>query len=680
MKIPSSRSKARAITLTIDSFKGGTNTLMDEARMPAYFAVQSNNLMQTADSVWKTRWGTAEYGAEHASTIDGASEYLKADGTTELITISNGKAYKSVDGGALTEISGATFTPGYQCYFLQMGGYDSSNNYWNYLYIANGKDTLARYDGNDIHTYSALEAPKNLTASLVASGLSSGTFTYYAEVTALNDVGETIGSNEASITCNKERENWIADTDKGISWRWDAVAGASRYQLYLDSEAGHEALLVSVPGTSTDFTDDGSLDINPYVTPPEQNTTPAPKFKSMCVSGNRIWATNDPGSRYTVYFSGTGRQIGNFSDFYGGGWINLEKGGREIPVAVKHYQTGAGEGRLTVLCKTPDGHGAVWQIVIADATVGDSHFSIPSAIKVFGSFGTESILGVVATDNDIAFPNRKGWFTLGPERNFYGILRTSERSSNIRPYWRNLISKKIGDIAAYFYDAKIFISVPTSTTGNNRIIVYDTERSNWAVDWTIGAKQFLEYTDTGNKTRLLCVPPSGKRMVEISENIMNDKGIPFHQSYISPLLPVSKTKTDIMNLKEAIVELAKPKGAINFSVLGLSKDNSFATLASRTITSFAADTGVGVDLLSGTFLTSTCDNASGGEDLWEVIFTKTPTTYAQATTKVAIRKRAKVYALQFKVSSSTANTDFTILNLQAKGTLVPRRLPSAWLS
>lgn len=669
MKIVSTKPQTREFLMSIDDFSGGTNSLLEEARMSPKFAVESTNMMQVQDGVWKTRWGTNYYGASHVANPDGACEYLKSDGTTELITIANGKAWKSVDGGSLTEISGATFTAGKQCYFLQIAGY---------LYIANGTDLLARYDGSVLTTYTQIDAPTNLTAS-ITSGLSSGVYTYYAEVTALNEVGETTGSTEASIKVNKMRDNWISGTDK-ITWSWSAVSGATRYQLYLSDESGYEVLLTSVEAGTTSFTDDGTIDLNPYVEVPLQNTTAAPKFTSMCISNNRIWATNNSDSKYTVYFSGTGQFIGNFSDFYGGGWINLEKGGREIPVAVKHYQSGSGEGKATVLCKTPDGRGAVWQLDIATATVGDTSFSVPSAVKVVGSFGTESLLGVVATENDIAFPNRKGWFNLGPEKNYYGLLRTRERSSNIRPYWRSLVGSQIKNICAYFYDAKIFISVPQSSSGNDRMIVFDTERGSWTADWSIGAKQFLEYTDSNGQTHLLYIPLTGTKLIELSENFANDLGVPFYQSYISPLLPVSKRKTDILNLREVILELGHPKGAINFQVLGISKNSNFTTLATATIANFGANTGVGTDLAGDFFATSTNDNSKEVDDTWTIYFTATPTTYTQAITKKAIKKRAKVYALQFKVSSSTANTDYSILSLQARGRLIPGRTPSAWLS
>jgi hypothetical protein len=63
---------------------------------------------------------------------------------------------------------------------------------------------------------------------------------------------------------------------------------------------------------------------------------------------------------------------------------------------------------------------------------------------------------------------------------------------------------------------------------------------------------------------------------------------------------------------------------------------------------------------------------------WSIYLTDTPSTFAQATTKMAIKKRAKLYAIQFQVSSTSADTDFTILSLQAKGQLIGRRLPSNW--
>jgi hypothetical protein len=287
---------------------------------------------------------------------------------------------------------------------------------------------------------------------------------------------------------------------------------------------------------------------------------------------------------------------------------------------------------------------------------------------------------VVNTGNDIAFPNRKGWFNLGPQTGYFGLLRTSERSSLIRPYWRNLISSKISGICSYFFDAKIFISVPTTTSGNDKTIIFDTERGNWAVDWNIGAKQFLDYTDTSGNTHFLHIPTSGNKLVEMSPNYLNDSGTKFNQTYLSPLIPVSDDKTDIFSLQEAVVELGRPKGSINFQVLGVGKDGSFSTIASTTISNFGSNTGVGTDLAGEGYASETQASVSGGADAWAIYLLDSPSTFAQATTRKGIRKKARLYAVQFKVSSTTADTSYSILSIQARGTVIPRRMPSQWLN
>lgn len=650
----SARKRTGKITQEIKEFRGGTNKLLDETRVAPNEAVTALNLIQVQDGLWRPRWGTAYYGADLGNTCDGATEFVRSDGTTELIAVANGVVYKSTDGGSWSSISGATFTAGLQCYFMQIAGN---------LYIANGTNPLTRYNGSTLAQYSELSAPSGL-GGVRASGLASGTITMYAQVTALNDVGETVGSTEASVTVNKTRDTWVATSSQGITWSWSAVASATRYQVYISDESGNEGLLTST--TALSFLDDGTLTINPYVTPPLQNTTAAPKFTQMVVSGNRIWGTNNPSQSeemYKVYFSGTGTYIGTFSDFYGGGWINLEKGGREIPVKVVHYQSGQGEGRATVLCKTPEGRGAVWQISISTATVGDTSFSVPSAIKIIGSWGTEAPLSVVSDGNNIQFANRKGWFGLGPQAQFYGILRTNELSSKIRPYWKSLVGSKISGIASYFYDAKIFISVPTSTSGNSRIIIFDTERGNWIVDWSFGVKQFLEYTSSDGVTHFLYVPNAGTKLIEMSENIAGDLGVAFNTEYASGRMNTSKLWKDFVKINKVYIKLGQPRGTINFEVSGTKKTQGFRALAAKTISPTSSQTGMGWDLMGGVII----GNTDG-----------TPSTFADSSDirYVNIRKRLRDY--KFRVTSNTLDTDYILQGFIVEGKPTNTRPPSSW--
>lgn len=646
----SQRSSQSKVVREVNKFKGGVNRLLEEARIGLDEAKEATNLMQVQDGLWKPRWGTDYYGATHAASIDGAAEYVKSDGTTELITIANGKAWKSTDGGTITEITGATFTAGTQCYFIQIASF---------LYIANGTDALARYNGSTLSTYSALSAPTGL--ALAASGLSSGIYNYYAQVTAINAIGETVGSTEASLTngMNRPRDQWTASDY--ITLTWGTVASATAYQVYIADTTGYETLLDSI--TASSYRDDGTVQINPYIEPPQSNTTSAPKFKSMEISGNRIWATNDNDNKYTVYFSGTGQFIGNFSDFYGGGWINLEKGGRETPKKVIHYQSGTGDGRATVLCSTPEGRGAVWQIDIASATVGGTSFSIPSAVKVVGSFGTISQLSVVPDNNNIWFFNRRGMFTLGPEKNYYGILRTNELSSRIRPYIQGLVGSKLANVCAYFYDAKVFFSVPTTSSGNNRIIYYDTERLNWVVDWSIGAKQFLEYTDSTGVTHFLYVPLSGTRMIELSPNIQGDLGVAFSTTYTSGRWPLQKFWKDFQKLKKVFIKLGNPRGAINFEVLGSGKNSGFTSVGSATISPQYSMTGMGFDIMG---------DVQMGDTLG------TPTTYSDSSDPRYVNVNKKLRDIQLRLTTSTIDADYTLQSFIFEGNALRVNPPSAW--
>jgi len=162
--------------LKIDKFDGGYSSLLDEARMPNKFAVQSYNLMQFQDGIWGTRWGFDYYGSAITgeTSIDGATEYIKTDGTRETIAIggTTGKIWKSQDRGAWTQIGSTTLTVGKTPSFLQIKSE---------LYICNGTDALLRYDGTNLNVYTALTAPTNV--AFTRTVLTTGTNNYYYVIT-----------------------------------------------------------------------------------------------------------------------------------------------------------------------------------------------------------------------------------------------------------------------------------------------------------------------------------------------------------------------------------------------------------------------------------------------------------------------------------------------------------------
>ena len=568
--------------IAVTKFHGGTSTLLDDARTGAKFAKESINVMQVQDGVWSTRWGTRAYGESVSAESSwlGVTEIVVDADTRKLFAIgaTTGKAYTMDDSGSWTEVTGATFNTTKKPWFLQIN---------NYLYIVNGSDPMTRYDiaAGTLVRYTSIPAPTGVAATR-GGGLSAGSNNNYYKVTALNDVGETAGSAEVVISTNKLRYEWDPSANEYVDLSWTAVSGAVRYQIYYGTETGGELLLAE--STTNTYRDDNSATVNPFVPCPDGDTTGAPKFAVLGLSGNRLWGTGDPDNPYRVYWSGVAQYLGYFSAYYGGGWIDLEEGGREMPQWVGHYRTGKGDSSATILCSTPEGTGSVWQIGLYAQTVGDTTFMSAVANKIVGAIGTDSPHSVVQAMDSVIFINKRGVFTLGNKAQVTNVLSTEELSANIRPSFRSLKLSKIRDYTAYWYDAKIFFSATESGDDNDMIFVFDTERRNWTWKWTIGVRQFTEHTDSDGVTHFLGVPHTGTQLWEFSENVTDDLGQPFYQSVITGLLPVARDTTAFVRVLEAFVSLARPRGTIKFEVIGIEKRKGFTTVASREITTSTA--------------------------------------------------------------------------------------------
>lgn len=100
-----------------------------------------------------------------------------------------------------------------------------------------------------------------LTTSGAAGSLAANT-TYFYVVTALNANGETIASNEQSITTGAGATN-----ENTVSW--SSVTGATGYRVYRGTSAGGENVFYA-PGLVTSFLDTGAASTGGM--PPTQNT------------------------------------------------------------------------------------------------------------------------------------------------------------------------------------------------------------------------------------------------------------------------------------------------------------------------------------------------------------------------------------------------------------------------
>lgn len=649
--------------IIIDKFKG-TATVLDDAILGAQYAKEAINLIQVQDGRWKNRWGRAYYGMEipGESGILGAGTFIREDGTMELIAIgeTTGKGYKSVNGGAWTEITGATFDlTGTDLFFKQINSY---------LFVCNGVDYLTRYDGTEFSRYTKIDTPTNV-AGTRGSGLNTGSNNNFYQVTAVNNVGETMGSVEINVTTDKVRDVWNPTNNEFIDLSWDAVTGADKYQVYYSDLSGSEELL-AVADTNS-YKDDNSATVNIYSAVPTQDFTGAPKFSMIATSGSRIWGIAPKEFPWTVFFSGTGQQLGKFSYAFGGGSQPLDPGSEEKVAYVEHYRTGKGDTAVTVFTQSPKGTGSVWQVQLVqqqytDPSDGSIYTYIqPNPDKIVGSVGTNAPGAALLVGDTIMFLSGRGIYALESKPNIPNVLSTIPESENIRPSYFSLNFSKSHQFRAYAYQNFILFSATESGGENDIIFIYDTDLDRWYWKWTFGVRQFLEYTDTDGNTKFLMVPTSGNQMVECSENISGDFGQAIKTSLITGLIPIDRDQSKFAKVLQTMVVLSRPKGTINFEVLGLEKKSGFSSIATKTITGNLQV----AELWSGS--------------LGEILLNDSedaPTTYNQASVKKIQNIRKSLNAIQFHLYSNTADTEYTLTAIQANGFIDPTRAPSNWMN
>lgn len=648
------QTKEKPYQLILDTFKG-TATVLDDVIAGMEYAKESTNLLQVQDGRWKNRWGRAYWGSAITgeTEIYGAGTYTKTDGTREIVAVtSSGKAYKSEDGGAWTEITGATFTTSAKDYHFKQVN--------NFLFISNGVDRWTRYNGSTLSRYTAITAPVG-TSGTRGAGLSAGSYNNFYKITALNDIGETEGSAEISTSSNKHRDAWNVASNEYIDLAWTAVSGATRYQIYYSEVTGDQQLLTEV--TTNSFRDDSSFTINEYYSCPDTNTTGAPKFSMISTSGGRIWGIAPEEYKWRVFWSGTGQFLGTFSYAYGGGWQDLDYGSDETVSFIEHSRTGKGDSASTIFTSNPKGGGSVWQMQITSITVGESTIVVPAFDKVVGSTGTKASGAALLVGDAIVFLSAYGVTTLTNKPNVANVLSTTTTSREIQPSYMGLNWAVSRQWRAYQYQNFTLFTATEGTGENDLVFVRDNDLDRWYWKWTFGARGFLEYTDNDGETYLIHIPTSGNQLVQISENIVGDFGEPIRTSLLTGLIPIDRDKYIFAKVQEALLDLGRPKGSITFEVLGLSAKKGFETAGNREIT----DTLQVSEFWTGSLGEITLKDEEAA-----------PTTYSQASVRKTLRIRRELNAIQFHVYSDSLETEYTVLSIQAKGTIKNKKAPSTW--
>jgi hypothetical protein len=645
--------------LTLDSFKRGVVTLIDESRLPKNALKEAINIFLYEDGQAGPRPGVGWYGAvmPNGSEIRGF-DYFDFSGVVHLVAVAGGVVYRSTnDGSSWTACTGGTLTTTAVVNMNQNG---------NYLYLTTGLDNMLRYDGTTVlQSFTALATPGTPTAT--KTGLAATTYNYYYKVSAVNQVGFTAASAKATASVSLTRDAWDTTTNY-VTNTVAAVAGATRYDWYLSEDDIDYFYLGS--STTTTFKDDGSYVVVPTTKAPTQNTTQGEKYEELTNVGSRQYGVRNRDNRYRIGFTGTDVYAGAFSYAYGGGYVDWQTGGKLIPVKAADYRDGKGTPYATIWCSSADGQGATLQMSIDSLSVGDVTIDVPSIYLLPGSRGTPAPGSVVNVLNDYMFYNSQAFYNLGSRAQFLNLLSTDEASANIRPTVKQITTSAESGIASVYSDAKVYFSIPLGSTTNNYTAIFDTEQKAWLPQaFTLGFKKFLRYTSTGSDgskiQRLLAIKPGDNQLSEISAGIQGDYGQPFATSLITGLFSTTKNRFDFQFTEEAELEFSNPQGTINVELVGTERNRGFGVIKSLPVNIQGSVTNVGWDTFG-----------------WDVMrwddTSVVPDTYSESSVKRYFPVQKEMNTVQWHITTQSLDSRYITRTLQTWGTETLSGKPRAW--
>lgn len=646
--------------LTLGNFKRGVITLIDKSRLPKDALEQADNLFLVEDGQPSLRPGVAYFGtAPSGSAIDGF-DYYDTSTTVHLVAASGGSFYRSTDDGTTwTILTGATYTAGTTVNF---------NQYATYLYITDGTNNIARYDGTTtLQTYTSLATPAAPTPAITGGGVG---FNYYYKISPVNTVGFGIASPAtAAQAFALDRSTWVAGTNKLTLTMPVSVSTQTRWDIFLSTDGVNYYYLNSVatdPSTPAVVTwvDDGTSIVVPSTVAPTANTTQGPKVKELTNVGSRMYGVRDTVNLWRIWFSSGSPPLGAFSSAYDGGYLDWNPGGKFLPVKVVDYRDGKGTPLATVFCNSADGQGCILQMSLDIFTIGDISITVPSAYKLPGSRGTPAPDSVINVLNDYMFYNSQAFYNLGSRQNFQNLLSTDESSSNIRPTVKQISTSGEANIASSYFDAKVYFSVGIGSSTNNQTVVYDTERKAWLPKaFDIGFKKFLRYTTTGSSPKLLALRVGDTKLSEISTTIQGDYGVAFTSTLKTGLYPTLKNRFGFQWTEQAEMEFSNPTGQISVELIGIERSRGFSSQGSTTVTSTLSTTGW------DTFLWDTT--------LWDDTSTAID-TFSESTVKRYFRVGRELNAVQWMITTNTLDANYVLRTLQTWGTDTAGGLPREW--
>jgi hypothetical protein len=577
----------------------GRYTRLDIDRMTTDSLRVTENVLLDQNGTVTQRPGLKLYGVQPVGTVIGqVYEYTRFDTSVTPNTVQTwniwlenrsgvGFVITSKDGGTHTVVTGKTYSiTNVKPHFEQVYGK---------VLITNGVDSLSYMDvqTQTITPFAALTAPGTPTAT--PTGVSGSTYSLRYRYTAANQ-GETAASVAAVVGVSKDRSKWNGTTEL-MAISGSVPTGATRINIYCGDTAGNEWYLdtIAAPtgGTFT-YNDTGTIALNTNRTAPVGDSTAGVKATRATNIKGQIFMVGDSDNLGRIWFGGYGNNVLDFSSYNGGGWVEPNKGGKDLPVRIIPFRDGKGTPMAACLSKGTNGAGKRYLMSPATTTIGTTIISYMSIQEDNGADGTDSPDGVVFLDDAIWYPSRSGFKTTSTKPQIQNILSTSGISDNISPDVNALSAKNMDSAVGLVYDRRIYWSLPYLTSTNSQIWVLDLrQKGAWISPMYIAADWLWLYADntTGN-TRMLALV--NNQFVEFdSATQTNDNGVPFQTNIGSGAIKFSDDGAIWGNVVDVTFVFLRPQGNINLTVDAYTEDGTVTLTDQMTSSAKGAVSGWG---------------------------------------------------------------------------------------
>lgn len=646
------RKARRTISIHQNKFPKAYISTIDNSRRPTDSLSDLTNMEIVQDNVVRPRAPLVRYGTQPSNTIIGRMP-VRYGGARKMYFMQNvagvGKLYSQSDGGAFGLVGGNYSSTAWA------GGVQSKAK----LYVYNSVDNLSYLDlaTNTIQTYTALATPGAPTP--VKTGMTGSSFTHYYRISANNAVGESIASVVGSTSSGKVRDSWIDQTDY-MTVSWTAVPNATSYTIYYGSSATDCNELYTVAGNTTvSFTDYGTLATNPFKLAPEGNSTQGAVFTWMYADAKNsqvFGITTDN----KLYYSAPG--TGDFSPYNGGGWVAIDENGDTQLNYVDGFRNGKGDPVITVSARGAAGKGKLFHVSFDSLTVGDQVIIYPNVYEANGQSGTYAPRATIKARDSLWYFTGQDVRSTGTSQNIVNILTTNTVSQAIEPDVARVSLGSLNKAVGVEYRDKLYFAVPVGTTENSEIWTLDLSRRNlWVLRWPIAAKDMWLYEDNAGATHF-CVLVNNivLEFTRAGSQTHQDDGVAWRSRVAFESLIWDEDGITLGSIRNLYAKLLYPKGTINFTASGLTRQGVQTSVGSDQFTTTTTFTGIGQWLYGGS-LTQADAAWKYGDDPGEI------KTFGKSVAVLRIRPRGLLNQMDWEVTGETSGTDFTLSAVNTRG-------------